>query len=93
MSAKEQLPDQPHAWTLLGAKERGEVDAEIALKRARQQADAYAATILAAHECPEDLKEWGRAHGIPTFAEYTWMAGFQAGMRAAALAALKEDRT
>jgi len=84
--------DHSRAWSLLGAKERGEVEAEIALKKAQRQADALAARLLAARECPEDLKEWGRAHGIPTFAEYTWQAGFVAGMRAAMLAAAGETK-
>jgi len=41
--------------------------------------------LLAERECPNDLIEWGRAHGIANFAEATWMAGFAAGMRVAAL--------
>ncbi len=67
------------------------VEAEIALKKVQTQADALAARLLAARECPQDLKEWGRAHGIPTFAEYTWEAGFLTGMRTAMLAAAAKE--
>lgn len=31
--------------------------------------------------CPSDLVEWGRRHGIPTFAAFTWAAGFAAGQK------------
>ncbi len=87
MNADKKSLGGAHAWTLLGGEERGEVEAEIALKAAQRQADAFAARILAANECPADLKEWGRAHGIPEFAEYTWQAGFLAGLRIAHLSA------
>lgn len=63
----------------------GEADAEKLLTSAQRHADALAAKILAARECPADLIEWGRVHNIPTFAEVTWQAGFLAGMRAAAM--------
>ena len=53
------------------------------LRQAKERAGLVALRLLAAQECPEDLKRWGQMHNIPTFAEYTWQAGFQAGMRAA----------
>ena len=59
--------------------------------RAARIAEAKAARLLAERECPTDLVEWGRLHGIPTFAEFTWMAGFLAGMRVAALADRPQD--
>ena len=30
--------------------------------------------------CPSDLKEWGQEHGIPSFAEVTWIAGYLAAL-------------
>lgn len=65
--------------------QQGEDAARKDLRDAQRRADAYAAEMLAARECPPDLREWGRIHGIPTFAEFTWEAGFRAGMRAAML--------
>jgi len=41
---------------------------------------------LAAEQCPSDIIEWGRNHGIPTFAQLTWCAGYSAGAKAAAVA-------
>ena len=75
-------------------KTMGEAEAAQTLTSAQHQANALAAKILAARECPEDLIEWGRIHGIPTFAQVTWQAGFLAGMRASAMmdAAAKEDK-
>jgi hypothetical protein len=67
------------------AIEAGEAEATRRLAWARRRAEAIGARLLAAKECPEDLKEWGRAHGIPSFAEMTWQAGFLAGMAAAQL--------
>lgn len=49
----------------------------------RAAADAEATRYLAEMECPPDLIEWGERHRIPMFAEFTWMAGFVAGWRAA----------
>lgn len=54
----------------------------------RRAAEACAMRELADMRCPEDLKEFGRRHGIPVFAERTWCAGFAAGY-AAGLARLK----
>lgn len=68
----------------------GEAEAEKTLRDARMQANARAMILLAARECPSDIVEWGRVHGIPTFAEFTWQAGFAAGMRAAALPVEKD---
>lgn len=65
------------------AHKEGEGHAIRLLREARIRAEAKAMKLLAARECPEDLKEWGRAHRIPEFAEFTWQAGFIAGMRAA----------
>ncbi len=78
---KKMGPDASHAWILHGPTERGDVEGQIAVNAAEARAAAFAARVLSAQECPNDLKEWGRAHGIPTFAEYTWQAGFIAGMR------------
>jgi hypothetical protein len=69
---------------LFGEK-MAEAEVQQTLTSAQHHANALAAKILAARECPEDLIEWGRIHGIPTFAQVTWQAGFLAGMRAAAL--------
>jgi hypothetical protein len=63
----------------------GEAEADKALSMAEHAANAKAAKLLAAQECPTYLIEWGRQHGIPTFAEVTWQAGFLAGMRASEL--------
>jgi hypothetical protein len=50
----------------------------------RQQAtDAEATRYLAEMTCPADVVEFGRRHAIPSFAEFTWQAGFMAGWRAA----------
>jgi hypothetical protein len=68
------------------ARHDGEADATRRLMAAKVRAEACAAKFLAAHKCPADLIEWGRLHGIPTFAEVTWQAGFLAGMRIANLA-------
>lgn len=57
----------------------------------RELAKAVALRELADIRCPEDLKEWGRRHNIPTFAEMTWQAGFMAGY-AAGLARLDLER-
>lgn len=75
----------------LFAQAEGESRAASKISAAKAAADAYAARILAERECPEDLKEWGRAHGIPVFAEVTWQAGFLAGMRVAIMDRMKED--
>lgn len=64
-------------------EEQGRDAALRELAAAQRRADAMAAEMLAARECPADLVEWGRIHGIPTFAAITWQAGFRAGMRAA----------
>lgn len=48
----------------------------------RRAAEACALRELADMRCPEDLRDWGRRHGIPTFAEMTWQAGFAAGYAA-----------
>lgn len=63
------------------AKRRGERDAEMLAELERREADAYAARYLAEAHCPVDLVEWGKNHNIPTFAEFTWQAGFLAGWR------------
>jgi len=61
----------------------GETDAKNVLSVAQRRAHAKAAHLLAAASCPPDLIEWGHRHGIPTFAEVTWMDGFATGMRTA----------
>lgn len=70
----------------------GKLDAQELLDAATIRANARAAKLLAAQHCPSDLVEWGRAHGIPTFAEYTWQAGFEAGMRCAMLKEEENDK-
>jgi hypothetical protein len=67
------------------AEQDGKSDALMQIGLATRRADAKAARLLAERECPSDLIEWGRAHGIPTFAEVTWQSGFLAGMRVAIL--------
>lgn len=47
----------------------------------RRNAEALALKVLSGHQCPEDVKQFGEAAGLPNFAEATWQAGFQAGMR------------
>lgn len=61
----------------------GERDADEVLEAAKLRANAKAAKILAAIQCPERLREWGKIHRIANFAEMTWEAGFVAGMLAA----------
>lgn len=46
--------------------------------------------LLAESLCPDSLKEFGKRHNIPTFAEATWMAGFVQGMRIAMMAQQRE---
>lgn len=64
-------------------EQEGQDRAAAELRRQQRRADTLAAEMLAARDCPADLVEWGRLHGIPTFAAVTWQAGFRAGMRAA----------
>jgi hypothetical protein len=71
-------------WAAMETPESaGERDAEAALRLATRRSDARAAEILAARECPADILQWGRQHGIEEFARITWQNGFQAGMRMA----------
>ena len=63
----------------------GEDDASLDIAQARRRAEQRAARLLAERECPADLVEFGKRHGIPNFAEATWQAGFAAGMRVAML--------
>lgn len=60
---------------------QGEMEARRDIENARLRSQAKAARILAERECPEDIKEWGRAHGIANFAEATWINGFLIGLR------------
>lgn len=78
------------AWQMLDdLDEQAGTSAAIGdIRRATRVAEAKAARLLAERECPADLIEWGRVHGIPAFAEHTWVAGFLAGMRIAALDAM-----
>ena len=69
---------------------KGQAEAAQEIDAAKRQAEAKAMYLFAATQCPADLIEWGKAHGIPTFAEMTWQAGFRAGMRAAVAALPKE---
>ena len=79
-------PTKSHdALSRIFGEAEGEAEARVSLTAAQHRANARAAQLLAARECPADLVEWGRIHGIPTFAEVTWQAGFLAGMRAAML--------
>jgi hypothetical protein len=70
---------------------QGKSDADRIKSLAVNRANAKAMSLLAAKECPADLLEWGRVHGIPVFAEFTWQAGFIAGMHAAAQDDIEED--
>ena len=81
------IPADAFMRRLLGESdaEQGASEALKEIGRARRIAEAKAARLLAERECPPDLTEWGRVHGIPNFAEMTWMAGFLAGMRVAAM--------
>jgi hypothetical protein len=72
------------------SEQDGKSDALTQIGLATRRADAKAARLLAERECPSDLIEWGKAHGIPTFAEVTWQSGFLAGMRVAMLDTLGE---
>lgn len=74
-------PDGSRA--LRNAEEDGAAKAAHRIHIERIAADAEATRYLAEMNCPEDLIEWGRAHGIPTFAEQTWLAGFVQGWRMA----------
>lgn len=76
---------QTDVFKQIFGKQEGEIEAEKSLSMAERAANAKAAKLLAAKECPEHLIEWGRRHNIKNFAEVTWQAGFLAGMRAAAL--------
>jgi hypothetical protein len=38
--------------------------------------------LLAEHQCPTDLREWGERHGVPEFAAMAWEVGFRAGVLA-----------
>jgi hypothetical protein len=68
-------------WPPLTPEEHGQADAERELRDAQRRAAARVAELMAARECPADLEAWGRRHGIPEFARFTWQAGFLAGMR------------
>lgn len=63
---------------------------EPARAEASRFAESLSAKLLAERECPDDLVEWGRRHGIPEFARVTWQAGFLAGMRMVAAQWLAE---
>lgn len=62
-------------------EQQGEDQARAELHAARRKSEARLAELFAAQQCPADLVEWGRVHGIPEFAAFTWQAGFLAGMR------------
>jgi len=66
-------------------------EADEKLCAARMAADAYALAYIAACECPADIKQFGRNHGIPMFAEMSWQAGFVAGWRMARAEPPQED--
>ena len=72
------LPDEPCT------------DTEI--RRAKQRADTEMLRYMAELQCPEDLKRFGKDHNIPTFAEFTWQAGFQQGWRLAMSRIYSETR-
>lgn len=67
-------------------EDQGVSDAVKKITIAKRRAEASAMRLLAERECPETVREFGRAHGIEAFAEMTWINGFEAGMRVAALA-------
>jgi hypothetical protein len=39
--------------------------------------------LIAEDKCPSDIKEWGKNHGIPEFAKFTWQTGYLAGIKEA----------
>ena len=65
--------------------EVAEREAELAAKRLREQrlAEQTIAHEQAWRECPEDVKDFGRRHGIPNFAEVVWLNGYMAGYKQA----------
>ncbi len=77
----------PPSWTRIAP---AAVDAEV-VDKARQHAadqrqriaEAQALDELAERECPPSVIEFGTRHGVPTFARFTWDAGFAAGWKAA----------
>ena len=70
-------------FTNLFEGRRAEMLAEASAQERQRIADAEATRYLAEMVCPPDVVDFGRRHGIPTFAEVTWQAGFMAGWRAA----------
>lgn len=91
-------PDHPlknprfrDAFADMLASQSDDTQAKAVLAAAEQRANALAARLLAAQSCPVDLIEWGNLHRIPTFAEFTWQAGFLAGLRAAALGKMEVE--
>ena len=73
------------------ACEKGQSDVLKKISVERIRADAAATQYLAEMECPADLIEWGRSHGIPNFAEFTWSAGFVHGWRMAVARGLRSQ--
>lgn len=60
-----------------------ERESELTKQRGIEQrvAEAEMAHDLANLICPEDIKEFGRRHGVPNLAEVIWNNGFMAGYR------------
>jgi hypothetical protein len=75
--------DADDSKMLAHARGDGEAKAKARIESERIAADAEATRYLAEMNCPDDLRTFGANHGIPTFAEATWMAGFVAGWRLA----------
>jgi len=74
----------PRGWSdLVRTDPAAEREAELTRQRGieARRAEAEMAHELANLQCPEDIKEFGRRHGIPNFAEVVWNAGFFAGYR------------
>lgn len=76
----------------LGSSESGPAAQVAGLKRAAaERAEALAMAVIAQQECPDDLVQFGKNHGIPLFAEMTWHSGFEAGVRWAMLHSLQNE--
>lgn len=84
--------DPDGAKALAHAEEDGAAKAANRVAREKRMADAEATRYLAEMDCPEDVIEFGKRHGIPVFAEATWMAGFMQGWRLAVARARSLDQ-
>lgn len=84
-------PGLESPWMAPDHEKDAEAAADQASRIRRLNAQAEALREKADMACPESVKEFGQLHGIPTFAEFTWGAGFAAGY-AAGLARLRSRK-